>query len=200
MVEANTAALNNHPEIILRKLDAHLQARTGLILYGRAALALGFGHIDPQFASTLDVDVILPRKNLEVIEADESFWGALENTNAELEPSGLYITHLFVEDQVILGEGWLDRIVPICLDGLRHLELARPATEDLILTKMMRVDPQDRSDILFLLGELSEAVDLHRHMASGLVPPIDELRHAYDENRRWLTGYLDGLRKPEEIG
>jgi len=32
----------NHPEHILRTLDSHLAAPTRLILYGRAALALGY--------------------------------------------------------------------------------------------------------------------------------------------------------------
>jgi hypothetical protein len=35
------------------------------------------------------------------LAADHGFWDAQEAANAELEPSGLYITHLFPSDRVI---------------------------------------------------------------------------------------------------
>ena len=71
----------NHPEHILRTLDSHLLKPTRLILYGRAALALGFPNAQPQFHATMDVGAILPEVEMSFIEADESFWNAIEKTN-----------------------------------------------------------------------------------------------------------------------
>ena len=67
----------NHPEKILRILDDHLVRPTRLILYGRAALALGFENAPPSFHSTLDVDAILPEIEMSQIEADDQFWTAI---------------------------------------------------------------------------------------------------------------------------
>jgi hypothetical protein len=178
----------NQPELILRTLDRHLVHPTRMILYGRAALALGFPEPLPAFQSTLDVDAILPEIEMRAIEEDQSFWDALELTNAELEPDGLYITHLFSDSQVILSPHWLDRIAPIHLPDLRFLSLFRPSIEDLILTKMMRVDPQDRDDIRFLLtraGLTLAMIDPFLSQAS--VPPIAEIEDAFRTNAAWLV-------------
>lgn len=84
------------------------------------------------------------------IESDRQFWDALEAANKELEPSGLHMTHLFSDEQVILSSGWLERAVPIQLTpACLHLKLARPAGIDLLLTKMMRHAPQDLHDLEF---------------------------------------------------
>ena len=49
--------------------------------------------------------------------------------------------------QPIERPDWLDHLVPVPLaPPLRHLQLFRPSTIDLALTKMMRIDPQDRED------------------------------------------------------
>jgi len=177
----------NHPEHILRTLDSHLLKPTRLILYGRAALALGFSNAHPQFHATMDVDAILPEVEMSFIEADESFWNAIEKTNDQLQLSGLYLTHLFTDFQVILRADWLEHIVSIHLDGLQFLQLFRPATEDLILTKMMRVDPQDRSDIEFLLQQKHlDSNQLDRLIHSARVPPITEIRQAFEQNATWL--------------
>lgn len=87
---------------ILATLDKHLAKRTSLVLYGRAALVLGFSGAPPDTALSLDVDVILTSEQSAALDQDESFWLALEAANTELAPSGLYVTHLFEESQVIL--------------------------------------------------------------------------------------------------
>jgi hypothetical protein len=181
----------NHPETILRTLDRHLTRPVQLILYGRAALALGFPSPDPEFESTMDVDAILPLVRMELIESDDQFWTALDKTNQELEPQGLYITHLFSEDQVILSRGWLDHLVPIELAGLLHLSLFRPSTTDLILTKMMRIDPQDRTDIRFLLQRAEPGFE-RIFMATEAIhlPDIPEIISAFEGNRKWLIELL----------
>jgi hypothetical protein len=122
----------NQPEKILRTLDSHLTRPTRLILYGRAALALGYQAPNLEWFATMDVDAILPMLEMTTIEL----------TNSQLEPTGLYITHLFTEDQVILAPTWLDKLVPIKLPSLEKLQLFRPSILDLMLTKMMRVAPQ----------------------------------------------------------
>ncbi len=50
----------SHAETILRTLDRHFSRETSLILYGRAALVLGFPDPPPEVAASLDVDIILP--------------------------------------------------------------------------------------------------------------------------------------------
>lgn len=179
--------MNQHPEKILRTLDSHLTRPTKLILYGRAALALGFPDPDPEFHTTMDVDAILPQTEMSAIEDDDSFWDAISTTNQELESSGLYLTHLFADSQVILSPNWLENIVPIPLGHLRFLRLFRPSTADLILTKMMRIDPQDRSDIEFLLQQtdFDKACFLIK-MKSARIPDIPEIREAFAYHRNWL--------------
>lgn len=181
----------NHPEAILRTLDRHLNHPVRLILYGRAALALGFPSADPDFEATLDVDAILPLVEMESVESDDQFWMALERTNQELEPQGLYITHLFGEDQVILSRGWLDRLMPIELPGLLRLSLSRPSTTDLILTKMMRIDPQDRADIKFLIAQGSPGLEsVLANPELTQLPDVPEIVSAFESNKKWLLEHL----------
>lgn len=143
----------NNPTRILRTLDRHLDHPVSLVLFGRAAICLGYTGSSAEAAATQDVDAILQLAQLESIEQDGQFWEALAQTNQDLEPEGLYITHLFQEDQVFLRREWAGDIVPIRLEELIHLSLFRPATIDLILTKMMRGrDPEDMKDVRFLLS------------------------------------------------
>jgi len=177
----------NHPEHILRTLDQHLTSPTRLILYGRAALALGYPDPPSEFHSTMDVDAILPEIEMTAIEADDSFWNAIEMTNRDLDSAGLYLTHLFTDSQVILSPGWLDQIIPIQLPDLHALRLFRPSTADLILTKMMRVDPQDRSDINFLMNHhrFSEE-ELEELLRNARLPEILEIAEAFVSNSHWI--------------
>lgn len=179
--------MNNHPLRILKVLDRHLTCDTRLILYDRAALALGFSEPHPAFFATFDVDAILPEVEMSSIEGDTQFWQALEKTNKELEMEGLYMTHLFSDQQVILSEDWLSKIEPLKIQNLRNLSLFRPSIADLILTKMMRVDPQDREDIKFLLNQLSMPLALLSEILEGArVPPIPEIQDAFKTNWKWL--------------
>ena len=142
----------DNASLILSTLDAHVSRPVRLVLYGRAALQLGFTAAPPEVAESKDVDAIIPLSDLEVLSSDEGFWDAQEATNNELRPKGLYITHLFRADQVFLRRDWEQHLVPINRPPTRWLRLFRPATLDLILTKMMRGDdPQDMADIAFLV-------------------------------------------------
>ena len=70
----------NQPERILRTLDRHLACPTRVIIYGRAALALGYDSPRALFYATMDVDAILPESSKAAIEADEGFWEAIQRS------------------------------------------------------------------------------------------------------------------------
>ena len=143
----------NNPQQILRTLDSFLERQTRVVLFGRAALALGFGDAGARFGKTQDVDAILPIVEMSEIEADAQFWKAVKQTNKSLDTSGLYLTHLFTDKQVALTPTWLENIVALSSGEYRHLKLFRPSSVDLILTKMMRGDREDMEDIRFILSQ-----------------------------------------------
>ena len=152
----------DNPSLILQAVDHHLNHEVQLVIYGRAALCLGFDKSPPEAAKTQDVD-------------------AIEAANAKLASKGLYITHLFSEREVFLREQWQKNLVPIKRLDLRWLRLFRPATLDLILSKMMRgTDPQDMEDAGFMIrhDRISEAKLTH---AFAEMKPIAlaELRDAF---------------------
>jgi len=97
----------NNPLRILQTLDHHLTRPAEITLFGRAALALGYEDSPPEFAGSHDVDAILPLPWLAAEDENMDFWQAQVKTNAELQPQGLYITHLFRELEVILTPDWL---------------------------------------------------------------------------------------------
>lgn len=172
----------NNPLKILQNLDKHLSLPVNLVIYGKAAIALGFPFPPNDAGTTMDVDAILPMKELDAIVQNERFWDALDKTNQELESDGLYMTHIFQEDQVILSPNWLENTVPIEL-GLTHIQLRRPSTLDLVLTKMMRGnDPKDLEDASFLIAtgkikpeELAEA------FKTAIVPDVGEIGEAFQQ-------------------
>lgn len=114
----------------MQALDSYLERRTRVVLFGRAALTLGFGEKGAQFGATKDVDAILPNVEMSKFESDDQFWRAIESTNRSLESLGLYLTHLFTDKQVALTPEWLDKIVPISSESYRFLRLFRPSAID----------------------------------------------------------------------
>jgi len=109
------------------------------------------------------------------------FWDSRDAVNKRFKSEGLYITHLFPESGVFLRHDWLTEIVPIVTLQLRHLRLFRPATIDLVLSKMMRGnDPQDMTDADFMIRHdgITESQLLE---AFGKMKPIGlvELRDAF---------------------
>jgi hypothetical protein len=169
----------NNPQHILQTLDRHLTKPAEITIFGRAALALGFQNSPAAFAATNDVDAILPLSWLAAKDQNLDFWEAQQKTNAELEPSGLYITHLFRELEIILTPDWLNRRVRVPLE-LQKLAVFRPSTLDLILTKMARGDENDLADIRFLLSQESLAVDqLRAAFAHARMPDVSEIRELF---------------------
>lgn len=169
----------NNPLHILQTLDRHLTQLAEITIFGRAALALGFPNSPAAFATTQDVDAILPLSWLEAEDQNQDFWQAQQKTNAELEPSGLYITHLFRELEIILTPDWITHRVRVPLE-LRRLMVFRPTALDLILTKMARGDENDLADIRFLLQQETISVEqLRAALACARVPDVPEIRELF---------------------
>ncbi len=166
----------NNPLEILQTLDRHLAMPADLTVFGRSALALGYPDSGPDFGATHDVDGIIP---LTTEEPNAEFWLAQQATNAELKHRGLYITHLFSELDVILQPDWQQRRVPLEL-SLSKLRTFRPATIDLVMTKMARGDAQDLEDIQFLLSQEQLSPDeLRATFARARVPDVPEIRELF---------------------
>lgn len=173
--------MTNNPSEVILTLDREMDHEMDLVLFGRAALCLGFETPPVDFQNTQDVDAIISFSQLSTIMDDFRFWNALERTNQILESSGLYITHLFGEDQIFLRPNWKDHMVSISHPKTEFLRLFRPHAIDLILSKMMRGnDELDMADIAFILSrehvssdEIEEAFRLVR------IPDIPDFRDAF---------------------
>ena len=62
-----------------------------------------------------------------------------------------------------------------------------PSPVDLILTKMMRVDPIDREDIRFIFEQAKiSSNDLRDHLKRAVCPHVEEIKEAFEQNKRWL--------------
>lgn len=169
----------NNPLHILQTLDRHLTKPAEITIFGRAALALGFQNSPASFATTHDVNAILPLSWLTAGDQNLDFWEAQQKTNTELESSGLYITHLFRELEIILTLDWLSRRIRIPLEQ-RKLAVFRPATLDLVLTKMARGDENDLADIRFLLQQETISADqLRTAFARARVPDVPEIQELF---------------------
>ncbi len=169
----------NNPLRILQALDGNLSQRTEITIFGRAALALGFPDSPPLFATTRDVDAILPLAWLEAADQNLDFWEAQQKTNADLEPEGLYITHLFRELEVILTPDWLTHRARVAVD-LAKLAVWRPSCVDLVLSKTARGDDNDMADIGFLLRAGGVRVaDLRSAFACARVPNVPEIQQLF---------------------
>jgi hypothetical protein len=168
-------------EIIATTLDGLLDHEVNLVVYGRAALALGFDNVSEAVGRSLDLGIILRFSDTASIEADDQFWSAQQQLNHALESSGLYLTHIFQEDQVFLRPDWEAHIQPVLRPRTRWLRLFRPDAVDLILTKMMRgEDAQDMEDIQFLIaseGLTPEAME--PAFAAVRIPDVEELRQTF---------------------
>jgi hypothetical protein len=173
----------SNPLRILRALDQHLTLPAEITLFGRAALALGYSQASAHFHNTQDVDGILPLAWLQPPDEHEDFWQAVQRTNAELEPDGLYLTHLFRELDVILQPDWINRRLRLPV-GLQKLAVFRPATIDLILTKMARADLDDLQDIQFLLKqEPLTRNQLETAFVRARVPDVPEVQELFNRAR-----------------
>lgn len=170
-------------EIIASTLDELLDHEVSLVVFGRASLALGFNNVPEAVGRSLDLDVILRFSEISKIESDDQFWEAQQQLNRALESSGLYMTHMFQEDQVFLRPDWEDYIQPVLRPPTRRLRLFRPCAIDLVLTKMMRGgDAQDMEDVRFLVQQGTITVDeMEQAFATVRIPDVEELHDAFEE-------------------
>ncbi len=186
----------NNPAEILLTLDQELDHEVPLVLYGRSALCLGFDQPPAAFQSTQDVDAIISLSQLPSLTNDAQFWDAIERTNQILSPKGLYITHLFAEDQVFLRPDWERNIVPIHSIETRFLKLFRPHVIDLILTKMMRGnDELDMEDIRFLANTDKVTItEIETAFVSVKIPQdIPELKEAFQRAIPFVRNIISDL-------
>ncbi|MEQ1854498.1 MAG: hypothetical protein ABMA01_23250 [Chthoniobacteraceae bacterium] len=169
-------------ERIVCTLDSILDHEVSLVIYGRAAIALGFTNPPSAVANSLDVDVILRDSQTQSLDADDQFWDSQAAVNVQLDRDGLYMTHIFGERQVFLRRRWESEILPVLRPPLKHLRLFRPATIDLILTKMMRGnDEQDMQDVDFMIRHDRVAIlQIEDAFRDAVIPDCIELRDAYE--------------------
>ena len=171
---------------LLKRLDELLDSPVELTLYGRAALELGFTAPKPEYSRSLDVDIVLWIGQAEELDDIGNFWKALEQLNEEFDADGLYISHLFEENQVILSRQWRRRRAAIPLSFSR-LKLYRLSDMDLLLSKLMRYDPTDLEDILFIIASANlPPGDISLELANALIPDLPEIREQFHLCRSWL--------------
>ena len=89
----------NPAQVILATLDRHLRGPTPLRLMGGAALILGYG-LD---RATENAVLPIEQAGLEALVENADFDEALDAANRELEPQGLYLSHVWGPEQQILS-------------------------------------------------------------------------------------------------
>ena len=175
---------------ILTELDHNLTEQVDLTLYGKAALVLGFKDVPVEFGYSRDVDAVLWLGQAEEWDATGNFWTALERTNDELAGEGLYMTHLFEEDQVVLRPEWRQARLPINI-SFRFLQLHRLGNVDLLLSKLMRDDPIDHADAQFIVGSAGLSLTaVNTAIRSARVPDDIETREAFAAASARLCSWL----------
>jgi len=169
----------SNAEIILAELDRLLDSDVELTLYGRAALQLGFENPSPDFAVSKDVDAVFFLGQAEYLNEHTNFWRAVDILNRNLAEQDLYVSHFFVEDQVVLRPAWKDCRCRIPGEWSR-LDLYRLGDEDLLLSKLMRDDPLDHSDALFIASRAQfTRQDVEVIIAEARIPAADEIAEQF---------------------
>src|SRR4051812_44991857 len=170
---------------IFEKLDQALEHPTELLIRGGAAvLAHGL-----EQRATLDIDV-LPASRF--VEAD--LRRACEAADLGFNPSDKDFTEhdyleVVPEETLILPQPAPDRVYNTVFRGLR-LTVKTPPAADLVIGKLKRLDPEDLSDIGFLIDHfrLTEA-DLAE--AFKRLPPRFQTDLVVQDNFRYLVeGWL----------
>ncbi len=186
----------DNPSELMQTLDSLLDHEVQLVIFGRGALCLGFEHTRAELFTTQDVDGIISFHQLDGLAEDEQFWNAVDLTNQRLEPKGLYITHLFQEDQIFLRPEWEQHIVPLLRPATCRLKLFRPTAVDFILTKMMRgADEQDMLDVDFLIRHDGITLEqMEPAFATVRIPDLQELRDAFERALPVVRGLLAAAR------
>lgn len=160
---------------ILKELDERLDSQVELTLYGRAAIQLGFRDPPEDALLSMDVDAVFWLGQAEALNENSNFWEAVDQVNKALSRDGLYISHFFEENMVILRPAWRE-FRPRIEAPLEHLTLYRLSDVDLLLSKLMRDDPQDQNDALFIIDTGNLTMDeIRKGLDEARIPDIPEL-------------------------
>ena len=180
--------MESGPALILRTLDKHLTGPGSILLFGGAAIVLGYR----RDRLTEDADLLLDDGECRTLIDESGFSEAVEATNAELGPQGLYLTYIFGPEQEILCPTWREQCRPIALSGVTKLSITVLGPIDLILTKLARCDEGDLDDIRYLIAtENLGAAELNRALTSALVPEV--LAEIFSESRQKLLALIGAL-------
>lgn len=169
----------NNAETILTYLDQKLEAPVELTLYGRAAIFLGFECPPDEYALSRDVDAVLWKGQAEMLLETTNFWEAVNDVNEALTDQELYISHFFEEDQVILRPDWQIHRTQV-KGSWTYLDLYRLGDIDLLLSKLMRDDPIDLEDAIFIYeqGDLDIAT-VNQAVHDARIPDIPEIQEQF---------------------
>lgn len=181
----------NPAEHILRTLARHLEGPAQIRLFGGAALILGYG----LNRSTEDADLLEDEAEVELLIERANFGAALEATNRELAPEGLYLTHIFGPKQQILSPKWRESCRRVERDwGSPLLEVSVLGPIDLILTKLCRADDEDLEDVAFLVrAEQIGRLEIEAALDSAIVPTI--FAEIFAESRARVLRLIDDLER-----
>jgi hypothetical protein len=170
----------NPAERILETLERHLQGPAHIRLLGGAALILGYG----LNRATEDADLLADDREIDRLVSEADFASALEATNRELEPEGLYISHIWGPEQQILTTDWRSSCRAIDRTwGTGNLSVSVLGPLDLILSKLCRADEEDLEDIRHVIRvEQLTRAHLRDAMDRALVPEV--FRDVFAENCR----------------
>ncbi len=164
---------------ILRALDERVDTSVELTLYGRAAIQLGYRNPPEDVLLSLDVDAVFWIGQAEQLNEQTNFWEAVEEVNRRLSNDGLYISHFFTEDMVVLRACWKEARKVIDAKFSR-LKLYRLSDIDLLLSKLMRDDPQDLQDALFIARSARmTSNDIRQAMQDARLPPVPEIEEQF---------------------
>ncbi len=154
---------------------------------GGAALILAYG----LNRSTEDVDLVLEDEELEVLIDEAEFGAAVEATNRELEPDGLFLTHIWGPEQQILTPDWKQSCRPVVGDwGTDILAVSALGPVDLILSKLCRADDADLDDIRYLIKTEGIERDVIEAAMARAEVPVD-FADVFPKNRRRVLALFD---------
>ena len=174
----------NPAERILRCLASHLRGPAHIRLMGGAALILGYGR------ATEDADLLMEDAELEAFIESADLGHAVEKTNRELEPLGLYLTDIWGPEQQILTPEWKWNCRRLDRDwGSGNLTVWVLGSLDLILSKMCRADDEDMTDVQHIIAvEGFEPAVVEHAVARAVVPA--EFLDVFPDNAQRLLALL----------
>ena len=154
-------------EFILETLDKCLSHQLDVTLHLLGGAALDLVYDIERFSE--DVDCICAMAETPAIDSD-TFQDALAKANSLLEPRGLYLTHIFDEDELVHLPDWVARLTPspAGCPTFRHLSYDAVSGEDIILSKITRFDEKDRLDI----EDLMRVCAIDKAAIDALIPSV----------------------------